>query len=98
MLKTHLLVDEGFQRGVLERLAGLEKDAERDAELRMLNGHGHHPEIPPPPKVPRESLRPWWGKDPWRSIIRYAGIALAGLLIGYLARHLGLVPPGHGAP
>jgi hypothetical protein len=92
MLQEHLLKDEGFQIGVLQRLAGLETNEQRDAEQRMLNGKGHfHPEIPPPPRVP--SFGPWWSKDPWKSVIKYALVGLAALALGWLARHLGVGAP-----
>lgn len=97
-LAKHLEEDEDFQRGALERLVALETNEKRDAEARLLNGNGKgrhttevHVEIPPPPRVP--SLGPWWSRDPWKSAIKYILIGIAGLVIGWLSRHLGVVAP-----
>jgi hypothetical protein len=88
MLREHLPQDEAFQRTALERLARLEQDAERDAEARTLNGKGHdHPVLPPPPLVPHE-LRPWWTRDPFKTIIARGSLILLAALGGWILHHL----------
>jgi hypothetical protein len=37
--------------------------------------------------------KPWWTHEPFKSVLRYVGVGVGAAILGWLARHFGIV--GH---